>query len=167
MILQALVLVPLATVAVVALGPEEYRSSAEIAFTGRNTGTVRLDLRQAREAARRDPTLAARTLDVTGIADISPAELHETVELDSVAQGLRLAVAVNADDPFEAEELADEYARQLAVDQRTSVYASSSPADEVAPRLLESGLLGLALAIPLGAAFAAVAGAVRRRAAST
>ena len=156
-----LVLVPAVAVAVAATGPEEYRSKASVAFSGRNTGYVARDVEQARLTIQRDLSLAARTLDVTGVTGTTAEELQDALEVHR--RPGRLEIAVNRDNPVDAQMLCDEFSFQLARDQRARVVSTTRSATKVAPRLLEVGLLGLALAIPLGVALATALETLRRR----
>jgi hypothetical protein len=157
-ILQALVVVPAVAALVAVLEPTEYRSHATVSFTGRNTGFVASDARQAERAVERDRSLAARALDVTGVKSLEPGELQDAVQMHIRSQD-RLELAINRQDAREARWLADELAYQVARDQRAA-WSTASPAVRVAPRLLETALLGLALALPLGVALAAFVQAV-------
>jgi capsular polysaccharide biosynthesis protein len=155
------VVVPAVTVVVSSFTPDAYRSKATLSFSGRNTGSMPGDVDQARRAAARDRSLAERTLDVIS-SRIGPAKLQRTLELTSPRAG-QLDVAIERSDPAEAIGLSAEFARQLARDQRATVTSDASTASKVAPRLVQNGLLGLALAIPLGVTLAACLDAVRRR----
>ena len=160
-ILVTLVVVPAVAVAVALIRPAEYRSEATIGFSGRNTGHVESDVRQARLAVRRDRSLALRTLDVTGVTSMTARQLQDAVQLET--RPGRLEIALNRASAKEARILADEFGYQLARDQRARIVSSAVAASEVVPRPLQTGLLGLALAVPLAALLATWLEALRRR----
>lgn len=163
LILAALIVTPTVAVAVSWSTPAVYRAHATVRVSGRNTGYIGTDVDQAHRAAARNRSLAARTLDVTGVRALDPTELQHELEIQDHRRRGLIEIAIDRPHPSGAYLLADEFARQLAGDQAAYVASPASFATKVAPRLGEDGLLGLALAIPLGAALAVCVEAVRRR----
>lgn len=160
-IVMTLVVVPATAVTIAALAGPEYRCEATVELTGRNTGSLERDVLQARRAAERDRSIASRALDVTKVGSLGPAELQD--QLEFVERPGRLELALNRSQRDDAQVICDEFAFQLARDQRATVTEATSAPHKVKPRLFRTGLIALGLALPLAAVLAVVLHVMRGR----
>jgi uncharacterized protein involved in exopolysaccharide biosynthesis len=161
-ILLSLVMVPVVAVTLSALSPTSYRVQARIQITGFNTGTLSGDFDQAQKTLRGDLSLSARTLDSANVGGLQPIELQRAARLSLGERGVA-SLAINRPVSTRLHELCAELAYQLANDQRGFVVSDACRPSKVSPQPLQSGLLAIGIAIPLGIAFAAGLDATRRR----
>ena len=144
------------------LAPTTYRSESAIRFSGSNLGSPDADADQARLAARNDPAIAGRTLDVTEIPGLGLSEFQQQTELETAPDGV-LEIAIENQSADSAHALCAEFTDQLASDQNGTIDAAASEATKVQPRPLETAILGLAAGIVLGVALALTRDALRAR----
>jgi len=138
-----LVAAPLSAVLATRSTPAIYRSSADVAFTGRNTGSLAGDAIQAQEAIGRERILAQRTLVRVQVPRLSVSQLQRETLRDTHVEGGRLRLTVEDSDPHDVRGLVDVYAHVLARDQLARVASPVSPAEMLAPRPLRNGIAGL------------------------
>lgn len=163
LIAAALVVVPAIAIVVSSYSTPSFRSSATLAFSGRNTGSLPADVIQARNAVLNDRSLAERTLSVTGVTGVDADELQQEIELSPELTEGTLEFSFTREEGDQAYALTVEYARQLARDQFARVVEPASSPVKVMPRPARDGLVALAAALPFGVMLALVHGAARRR----
>jgi hypothetical protein len=158
----SLVIVPLVAVSLSTVEPTDYRAVAALLLTGSNTGTLTGDLDQARYALRVQHGITARTIDVTDVRGVKPRELRSAANLALRGPGF-VELSINRPTSAHLSDFCKELSRQLARDQRAVVISDDCKSSKVAPRPLQSGLLALGLAFPLGVGLAALFDAITRR----
>jgi polysaccharide biosynthesis transport protein len=130
LVIQAVLLVPAAAVALSLRQDELYQASADVLLSRQNlaatlTGTD--DPNQSAQAERvaqtqadlaRVPTVAARVLEATGLADRTPSDFLADSTASPKANSDLLVLSVTDRDPRLASRLATEYARQFTIYRR-------------------------------------------------
>lgn len=160
-LLLSLVIVPVTSVALSGLTPTAYRATATLQFTGFNTGSVAGDVDQAQRALRDYHPITADTLHSTD-AQLTPTALRQSAHLTLAGQ-TRGELTIVRPTPARLHALCVALARRLARDQRLHVASASCKLSTVGPEPLQSGLLAIGLALPLGAVLAAALVAMRIR----
>lgn len=130
LVVQAVLLVPAAAVALSLRQDERYQASAEVLLSRQNlaatlTGTD--DPNQSAQAERvaqtqadlaRVPTVAGRVLEATGLADRTASDFLADSSASPKANSDLLVLSVTDRDPRLASRLATEYARQFTIYRR-------------------------------------------------